>query len=448
MCDKSTERQQREQPDSRAAASVAVESWSRDSGNKVDIGKNNETSIAAGGYLVVTSAWTNIPGAHSELSAARAPQEKQSPAQKAPEQPLVARTLERQPIQTAVARDVRRDGAGLSLDRQQEVNLRRLINTDADASRQAQKLVKSANGYLDDRPHPIPVVHVEGTLKSSPVAIRSRAALEDMKKVDTLTDAYELTGDRKYGEKSKSFVLAWARTHQPNGNPIDETNLEPMLKAFDATRSLYTSDEKRQVDRWLTKIADQAIAHDGKVTQYNNWNSHRLKIVGMIGFIKDDDRLIDYAVNGYKKQVAHNIRPDGSTYDFHVRDALHYHVYDLEPLLGLARVAEKNGVNLYDYKAQNGASLDKAVRFLEPYANGSKRHIEFRNSQVGFDKDRQRAGQPEFDYKAFDPARATKVFELASGFNHRYDGLANKLNGGNTHSNYPSWRSVMTKLRA
>ena len=42
-----------------------------------------------------------------------------------------------------------------------------------------------------------------------------------------------------------------------------------------------------------------------------------------------------------KKQIAANLRPDGSSLDFHERDALHYHCYDLEPLLTLAIAASQ-----------------------------------------------------------------------------------------------------------
>ncbi len=93
--------------------------------------------------------------------------------------------------------------------------------------------------------------------------------------------------------------------------------------------------------------------------------------------------LISQSMDLYKKFLDTNILADGSTRDFHTRDAFYYHNYDLEPLLRLAEVAHRNGYpDFLDYKGADGGSLRKAIDFEIPYITGAKTHIEFQNSKI------------------------------------------------------------------
>ena len=169
-------------------------------------------------------------------------------------------------------------------------------------------------------------------------------------------------------------------------------------------------------------------------------------IVGLIGFLVNDPSLVSQAVGEFKKQIASNLRPDGSSLDFHDRDALHYHCYDIEPLLTLAIAARQNGVDLYSYVASNGASFSNSVRFLVPYCNGTARHAEWVNSKVKFDRIRAEAGEQKFKVgSAFEPRTALRVFELASFFEHGYKPLVAQL-AGKSGSRYPTWQSLLNEV--
>jgi hypothetical protein len=203
------------------------------------------------------------------------------------------------------------------------------------------------------------------------------------------------------------------------------------------------------VEDWLRRMARLELqsARTNSMTAMNNWNSHRLKIVGLIGFLLDDQNLIKEAVRGFKKQVEVNLYPDGSSFDFHQRDALRYHCYDLEPLLVLAMAAQQNGIGLYSYQAANGACLARAVSFLVPYCDGTETHAEWVHSKAPFDRQRAAAGETGFSPgAAFNPREAREVFELASFFEEGYAPLALRLfaRGG---VEYSSWQAVLNKVR-
>jgi hypothetical protein len=129
------------------------------------------------------------------------------------------------------------------------------------------------------------------------------------------------------------------------------------------------------------------------------------------------------------------------------RDALHYHCYDIEPLLELAIAANNHGTNLYTYKSKSGASLEKSVKFLLPFCSGEKKHPEFVKSTVAFDRKRAESGDE--NYKAghlFDPKKGGHSLELATAFDKN---LSEVYCQATSHvaSIYPSWQFVLNAVR-
>ncbi len=153
----------------------------------------------------------------------------------------------------------------------------------------------------------------------------------------------------------------------------------------------------------------------------NNHFAHRLEIIGDIGLALGDKSLTDKAVSMFKAHIDKNMYADGSTFDFHQRDALHYQQEDLMPLLRFAEAAQRNGYgNLFDYQNKLGGSLRKSVDFEIPYITGEKTHIEFRNSTVAHDRDRAAHGDPEYSPHLFDPRHAKELLLIAQLLDGRY----------------------------
>jgi hypothetical protein len=203
------------------------------------------------------------------------------------------------------------------------------------------------------------------------------------------------------------------------------------------------------VDAYLQGVvaAEMATAKAKAQNHYNNWHSHRLKIVGLIALLLHDAPLVEQTVRMYKEQIDHNIEPDGSTYDFHERDALHYHIYDLEPLLTLAIAAKGNGIDLYSYQSPRGGSLSKGVQFLIPFAQGVKAHPEFVNSKVPFDRKRAEAGAKEYEAGSpFVPHSALSALALAEYFDTSLVGLIQAL-GNKPSQKYVTWQMVLNDAR-
>ncbi|MDB6140281.1 MAG: alginate lyase [Verrucomicrobiaceae bacterium] len=338
----------------------------------------------------------------------------------------------------------------IALSAAQQTMLRGLVARDKEAARQFSKIRAGADEALAASPNPVAVIESEGRLKSDPGKISTAKSLGDMRKVETLGWAFAVTGKAPFGEKTKEFVLAWARTNEPRGDPINETKLEPLLMGYDLTQSVFSPAEKGEVNAWLRKIATALIDHQkkkGAATSFNNWHSHRLKMLGLCGWLLGDPALIARAVSGYREQISKNLLPDGSSFDFHERDALHYHCYDLEPLLTLATAARVQGIDLYHEAGGNGATLGKAVEFLVPYCEGSQIHAEYVNSKVAFDRKRAEAGQGEFAIgHAFDPREGIPVLELAASFDEKFAVVLARMKGRKT-AHGSSWAMVIGEAR-
>lgn len=309
------------------------------------------------------------------------------------------------------------------------------------------KKIAEASTYLGDAPNPIEKIQMEGTLASDPRKIQTITSLKDVEKIYVLSYAYHAGGDMKFLNKSEEFLLDWASTYLATGNSIDESHLGPLFEGYRWVKADLSRESAQKVDSWLYKIA---IAE--KNTRYmgerdvNNWNSHRINIIGQIGYLINDKKLIDYAIKNYKLQIYQNLNKDGSSYDFQTRDALHYHSYNIWPLLNFAKTAKINGYkeDLYTYESEGGSSLVKSVHFLYPYATGEKTHAEFVNSTVPWDVT---SGSKKADgsAKIWDPKTGLYIFELAYFFDESALPIVQKLR--NNYAEYPSFEIMVAAIQ-
>ena len=307
-----------------------------------------------------------------------------------------------------------------------------------------------ADRALTEDPHPIDTIRSEGLLQGDPKKTATQAALRDMGKMYALALVYRVSEDTVYLRVLERFLSAWAGTDKPRGDPIDDTNLDPVIEAYDMVKGELPTASERLVRDWLRLTAVWEITavfnRPNRATSYNNWHSHRLKIIGEIGFAISDTSLEGYATRGLETQIGRNLRADGPSEDFVTRDALHYHVYDLEPLLKLAILLKRAmGIDYYSYTSPSGSSIQRSVQWVLPYLNGEKTHAEFVNSTVEFD--RRRAANGEAAYKAgsmFDPKNGVLTLLLAGFFDPSVMTTARKVAG--TEDRFPAWVSVVEAL--
>ena len=326
--------------------------------------------------------------------------------------------------------------------------LKQLIDGDASVKALYKNFEGIADASLNVNPNPIDTILSEGKLQGDPKKTATAFALKDMPKIYGSALVYKLYGDKEYLKNAVQYLLAWAKLNKSKGDPIDDTNLDYAIEAYDMLKANINATNNAVIVTWFKQVAAAEIKtwKPNKETGYNNWNSHRLKVVGEIAYAINDAELQKFTIDGLKKQIEVNLYADGSGVDFKLRDALHYHAYDLEPLLKLAIVLKRaTGVDYYSYVSDKQSSIKKSVEWFVPYITGEKTHGEFVNSTVAFDKKRAMNGQAE--YKAgtlFKPANGLKTLALAAYFDPQYTGVIEKVKA--TDNKYSDWQLVLNKV--
>ncbi|WP_165973470.1 alginate lyase family protein [Luteibacter rhizovicinus] len=294
-------------------------------------------------------------------------------------------------------------------------------------------LIRHVSPLLDSTPHPPARVHTEGLLPHEGIRDESIEVERELPLMRDAALAWRAGAGDAYLKMATRYLDAWVTTYHPDFNPIDETNFDALIDTYTLIQQAMPPANKARATQFLRAWAqgyverthDARKAHDHRGSWQNNWQSHRVKLVTLIAVALEDAQLFTEARELYREQVAQNLRPDGEPIDFAERDALHYVVYDLEPLLRAALAARSRGENWYAADI-HGASLETSVRWLRPYAAGEKQHEEFVHSTVAFDAKRAAIGAKGYA-GPFDPKTAANVYWMASEFDAAYRALAQRL---------------------
>ena len=307
--------------------------------------------------------------------------------------------------------------------------------------------IAGADAALVRSPGPLPVVHTEGTLPGQGIRDISIVARRDLPAMLDFAFAWKITGERRYLDAADRFLRAWAETYIVSLNPIDETNFDAMILAYDLTESDLPAEARAAMDGFLKSLATGYLDDmDGAPRHfYTNWQSHRIKIAALASFQLGDPRLIERVFEDYQKHVAGNVLADGTVFDFHERDAIHYVLYNVDPMMMAGLAAQAHGLDWFAWTNASGTGVSSVIDWLTPYVEGAKTHQEFVRSRIAFDAQRLAAGQTEYA-GPWRPERAVNTLALASLLDDRHAPLLEELLGA-TDRRPPSWMTLYRAAR-
>jgi hypothetical protein len=217
--------------------------------------------------------------------------------------------------------------------------------------------------------------------------------------VETLADAYYFTGDEKYAKKCAQLLRAWyfddatkmnpncryGQIHMGDDKAQGTAVLEclQMRHAVDADGLLtgsasWSKDDHEKLQAWFKQFLNYLLTTKQGADEHNAPNNHGtwflVQATTYALYLGDEEtakKLIDEQA---KKRIASQIEPDGREPLELVRTkAYDYCRFNLEALENVAMLADRVGIDLWNYKTDDGRCIRAALDWLAPYATGEKK---------------------------------------------------------------------------
>ena len=214
--------------------------------------------------------------------------------------------------------------------------------------------------------------------------------------VQTLGVAYYFSGDEKYARKAAELLRVWFLDPDTRMNPnlnygqaipgitegrgiglIDTSGLAKLVDAvalLNGSKAWSAADETalqgwfRQFLTWMQTSSlgkDEAKQHNNHGTYYD------LQTVAFALFLGDRPLARQMLEQNTMPRIQSQLLPDGSQpHELARTKSWNYSLMNLKGFLGLARMGEAVGLDLWHYQTPDGKSLQKAFDWMLPYANG------------------------------------------------------------------------------
>jgi hypothetical protein len=253
--------------------------------------------------------------------------------------------------------------------------------------------------YDSSKPNGLPYMRKDGQRNPEINKITDHQLLDELEQAtQTLSVAYYLTGDEKYATKASSLIKYWFFNEATKMNP--NLDFAQAIPGVNNGRGIGIIES-----RFLTGIADAAGLLAGSTSwkqsdtkalqqwysQYLNWlltskngnDEHKAKnnhgtwylvqAADFALFTGDKAKAAQLAEQS-KKWLDSQITAEGKQpLELERTNGLGYSTFNLSAWFELATLAEKAGVDLWNYKNANGATLRTALDWLTPYALGEKK---------------------------------------------------------------------------
>lgn len=248
-------------------------------------------------------------------------------------------------------------------------------------------LRKRADKAVRLMPAPIKSLRSAGVVdKNSSELKASRRAFRDADNAAVAALAYVAFGEIRYLNYVKNVLLSWSKVNIPTGHPIDETRLEGLLWAFDLVSTELSNEDALFIrDYFRAMLTAKRHWKFGPKTKNNNHKTHHLKMLILLDRILNDQQAMAMDLADVRAHLGINLdKQSGVSIDYIERDALYYHVYNLEAWLEIALLTE---CCIPEVRA--------AFRFTADQLLSNKLDGEFLHSQAPIDQQR---GRSNFEY--------------------------------------------------
>lgn len=216
--------------------------------------------------------------------------------------------------------------------------------------------------------------------------------------VHALGLGYYLTGNEAYASRAALLLRTWFLAPATRMNPnlnyaqavkgvnagrgtglIDDHGLPRLLDGITLLAGSHslTAQDREGLHQWFSSYLDwlqnSPNGRDETAAKNNHGSWMDQQVIGVALFLGKAQIAHSIAESAKTARIGTQIEPDGSEPLELVRTkSFSYSVFNLDALCRLAAEARLADVNLWSYRAPNGASIRSALDYLLPYAEGQK----------------------------------------------------------------------------
>ena len=219
--------------------------------------------------------------------------------------------------------------------------------------------------------------------------------------VETLAHAAFFLGHRKYADAAASFLRVWFLDPSTRMNPhlryaqgvpgivdgrgIGIIDLRHLPRLLDAVRILeqsgsWTPSDATAFTTWCTAylawLRDSENGRQEAVEANNHGTLYDAQVAALALFVGNTKLAREVIGVSAPRRLSGQVASDGSQPgELERTRPVHYSLFNLDGFTQLAEMGRHVGVDLWSYRAANGATLEKAVRFIAPFADTARKWV-------------------------------------------------------------------------
>ena len=253
--------------------------------------------------------------------------------------------------------------------------------------------------YDSTKPNGLPYIRKDGIRNPEIYKITDRTYLGNLENATrTLSLAWYMTGDEKYADKSGELLRTWflnegtkMNPHLEYGQAIPGVNTgrgigiietRTLIGIADAAGLLigsksWTNTDQQLLQQWYAQYLSWMLTSKNGNDEHKAKNNHGTwyyaQAIDFALFTGDTKKAKQLAEESMKRLDSQLTKEGKQPLELERTNALGYSTMNLNGWFTVATLAEKTGLNLWNYETPLNTSIRTAFDWLLPYALGKKK---------------------------------------------------------------------------